>query len=406
MDTLQKLLNEILLNAPYEAVADMIAVKLAERGITLTSRERLRLIAHVKAGSSENFTTRKWRWWDTRHVGIEITEAEIDSLHTRFTDFLENRFPDLLQSIVADLAERMLPTLNREWPAQARSTARELRGFEKRLHHRWGLAIDRLQMFVALARELGESTIAAFPEHKDPPQPHLLDVLVRIHARACQVAEEVICLLSAGFADGAMARWRTLHEIAVVALFLSEHGESLAERYVDHQAVESLWAANDYQRCCHRLGYEPLSEAEMAELAAAVDDTVKRYGPRFKTQYGWAAEVLGNGRPTFSDIERSVHIDHFRAHYRMASHNVHANPKGVFFKLGLLSEVDALLAGAKQRRPCRSRAQYSTFSPAGINRTRRCRTHRGHARSACHPRKVRRRSWRTVHGSPSTLGSR
>jgi hypothetical protein len=42
--------------------------------------------------------------------------------------------------------------------------------------------------------------------------------------------------------------------------------------------------------------------------------------------------------PTFKDIERAAGIDHLRAHYRMASHNVHANPKGVFFKLGMLEE--------------------------------------------------------------------
>jgi hypothetical protein len=29
----------------------------------------------------------------------------------------------------------------------------------------------------------------------------------------------------------------------------------------------------------------------------------------------------------------------------MASHNVHANPKGVFFKLGILAESQVLLAG-------------------------------------------------------------
>jgi hypothetical protein len=29
----------------------------------------------------------------------------------------------------------------------------------------------------------------------------------------------------------------------------------------------------------------------------------------------------------------------------MASHNVHANPKGVFFKLGMLAESQVLLAG-------------------------------------------------------------
>jgi hypothetical protein len=50
-------------------------------------------------------------------------------------------------------------------------------------------------------------------------------------------------------------------------------------------------------------------------------------------------------KPTFADIELAAGIDHLRAHYRMASHNVHANPKGVFFKLGLLKECQVLLSG-------------------------------------------------------------
>lgn len=83
----------------------------------------------------------------------------------------------------------------------------------------------------------------------------------------------------------------------------------------------------------------------MHQLEVAFEDAERRYGAAFKAQYGWAAEVLGIDRPTLSDIERSVHVDHLRAHYRMASHNVHANPKGVFFKLGLLKEIDFLLAG-------------------------------------------------------------
>jgi len=220
-----------------------------------------------------------------------------------------------------------------------------MKGFEKRLHQRWGLGIDRLRMFLALSREFGDSVNTVFRDDPGAAHSNLMDVLVRLHARGCQVTHEVICLLRAGLADGAMARWRTLHEIAVVALFLSEHGEELAERYVIHQAVESLWAARDYQRCCGRLGYEPLSELEMQNLEKAFEQGVERYGSAFRTQYGWAAEVLRIDRPTLSDIERSVRIDHFRAHYRMASHNVHANPKGVFFKLGLLNEVDVLLAG-------------------------------------------------------------
>ena len=58
-----------------------------------------------------------------------------------------------------------------------------------------------------------------------------------------------------------------------------------------------------------------------------------------------AADALGRGRPSLRDIEKSAGIDHLRAHYRMASHNVHANPKGVFFKMGLFEESAILLAG-------------------------------------------------------------
>ena len=37
-------------------------------------------------------------------------------------------------------------------------------------------------------------------------------------------------------------------------------------------------------------------------------------------------------------------VEHLRPYYRLASHDVHANPKGVFFKLGLLDETELLLA--------------------------------------------------------------
>jgi len=38
-------------------------------------------------------------------------------------------------------------------------------------------------------------------------------------------------------------------------------------------------------------------------------------------------------------------LEHLRPYYRMASHNVHANPKGLRFRLGILDTEDILLAG-------------------------------------------------------------
>ena len=137
-----------------------------------------------------------------------------------------------------------------------------------------------------------------------------------------------------------------MHEIAVVASFIAAHGEELAERYVLHTAVESKRDADEYQKCQPSLGYEPLTEKELKAVQKAYDDVIAKYGPEFaKGDYGWAGHHLGKTKPTFKDIEAAVQIDHFRAHYRMASHNVHANPKRVFFALGMLPETQVLLAG-------------------------------------------------------------
>ena len=38
-------------------------------------------------------------------------------------------------------------------------------------------------------------------------------------------------------------------------------------------------------------------------------------------------------------------LDHFRPYYKLASHNVHANPKGMLFRLGSPPDAELLIAG-------------------------------------------------------------
>lgn len=69
-------------------------------------------------------------------------------------------------------------------------------------------------------------------DHKLPlKRMWFFDLVVRHHARACHIANEILCLLKNGFADAAQARWRALHEVAATAMFIAKHGKSVLSAF-------------------------------------------------------------------------------------------------------------------------------------------------------------------------------
>lgn len=87
--------------------------------------------------------------------------------------------------------------------------------FEARLSRRW---LKPLALFESLIVVSLESCEELYQELSEEMETNMkFKVLVRLHARACQISYEVLALVRSGFADGAMARWRTLHELSVLA---------------------------------------------------------------------------------------------------------------------------------------------------------------------------------------------
>ena len=78
------------------------------------------------------------------------------------------------------------------------------------------------------------------------------------------------------------------------------------------------------------------SPDEVAEVKSAFDAVILKYEKPFGEQYGWAAKTLGCKSPKFSQIEEASKIDHLRPYYKLASQNVHANPKAAYYRLGLI----------------------------------------------------------------------
>lgn len=345
MQSLHKTLEDTLGQLPGQLYTQLLVQKLKAHGVNLSCREQQQLEQHILSGASETFNLRRWRWWEPEHVTLGVTAEEMQEIERQFTHVAVDKLPALIEATANDLAAKILVILKNKWSSEFRSQHRKSAGFQRRLYRHWGVPLGLLKMLLTISREYGGSVNQELRDALTSTVPHLTEVLTRLHARACQIVDEILVLLTAGFADGAMARWRTLHEIAVIALFIGEHGEDLAEQYVLHQHVESKRAMQDYIACQKRLGYDPLEASEIEATERSYAEVIARFGRPFGTQYGWAAQQLRSNQPSFSDIERAVGIDHLRAHYRMASYNVHANPKGVFFKLGLLEESDLLLAG-------------------------------------------------------------
>lgn len=208
-------------------------------------------------------------------------------------DFTEEEISNALQKVIDTMPETariVLKHVKENAPETLANNHKDLLRFERHLLEIWSKPIDTFELFLDICMEIGIDFNERVPSK--PENENLYSALSQLHARGCQVSREILVLLRSGYPDGAMARWRTLHEINITAIFLYEHGEILAKRYLDYDVVESKKALNAYKTCCDKLGYGPFGPEEEAKVVAAYNKACADYKSGFNNNYGWAAEVL------------------------------------------------------------------------------------------------------------------
>jgi hypothetical protein len=343
MDILQEPLHEAIRALPALFLQKLIKEKLHEQGVTPTTKLLRNLSQHILSGERKSY---RYRGADAAaEARLTFENADLEKITHDVESFCETRLSEVLNTVAKRLSKSILRELKSRWSDEHVLQDRELSEFRSRLEGRWGKPLDRLRMLLTLSREWCQET------HNDEnllsPQIRTQQkaILIRMLTRACQVTDEIICLLENGFADGAMARWRTLHEINVVAAVISRHGEGIAERYLAHQTVESKRALDKYAICCKLLGHKLPSAREQRKILKAFDGAVAKYGKAFKSDYGWASSHLKMERPTFADLEVEAGCAEMRSYYQMGNDNVHAGIKSMFMRLGLLNNYDRLVAG-------------------------------------------------------------
>jgi len=324
-------------------VARQVLSEMKKRRTRLAPSDRELILKAIVAGESDSRLKIPRRAKEALEAVLQ--DLHLEPLFEKYNVAMDRELPGIVANTALKMAPGILKTLKATWPERETEHRQLMEGFYFRLERTWKVPFSKLSMLVACAIEVGEGVNLRFRNLDAPETPNLINVLTRLHARSCQVAQEILVLLKHGYSEGAMARWRTLHEIVVTMNFIYEHGESSADRYTQHDAVETYRAACQFQQNCGKLNYEPLTSLEIEISKIAYDRAITTFGRSFGGQYGWAAIDLKSSRPTFAEIERAVEMDHYRSHFKFASHNVHANPKGIFFKMGLHGPTDILMCG-------------------------------------------------------------
>jgi hypothetical protein len=344
-ETLQHALNEAVGNLPALFLEHQISKKLTLHGVKAPKGLARQMAEHILSGSAEPFTSP--RAARGKQVDLTINDSDLEEVIRGLERFHEEQLPALLPSMAGKIAKNVLKNLKSQWPNENSLQETDILEFRKRMEGRWGKPLGQLRMLLTMSREWCQEINVRESRRRKHKNSRSRKLLIRLLVRACQVTDEILCLLENGFADGAMARWRTLHEIAVVAAVILQHGDDIAERYIDHQAVESKRAMDKYVASAPKLGYKPLSSHAQAKIVKAYDHAITKYGKNFDSDYGWAAFHLNmkKEKPSFVRLEEAAGRAEMRAHYQMGNDNIHAGIKSMYVRLGLVGNYEGLLAG-------------------------------------------------------------
>ena len=114
------------------------------------------------------------------------------------------------------------------------------RAFEGRLGHRWLDALVLYESVLVASHEMGSEFAQHHRDGAVKEQDLVFEAVVRLQGRTCLTASEIMCLLRSGYPFGAHPRWRTMHELAVVAGPIARSGREIAERYCFTMASRRL----------------------------------------------------------------------------------------------------------------------------------------------------------------------
>jgi hypothetical protein len=287
---------------------------------------------------------------DTVVVTIDLTglEERLKGLAMSDSNSFQEAIRHEIDSITDEAADETISAIFAHLNSNLEEYRQFRQRFELRLRQHWVKALDIFDLVHILSEEFGSDLNESRRLRAATAEDLVFEALTGLHGRGCLTASEIGVLLRTGHATGANTRWRTLHELTLVALFIAQHGQGVAEQYLEHEAIELHRGAVQHQKYAEAFGEKPLDMDELDGLRRRCEELIAKYGQGYAQDYGWATTALGKKRVTLGDIAESIDMSRWAPYVRMASHGVHSGPHGAYFDLGLPAEVNAIPSGPSQ----------------------------------------------------------
>jgi hypothetical protein len=238
----------------------------------------------------------------------------------------------------SNLADALLERLKTRFFGNFEASREVEKEFEEVILRTWREPIELLDLLLSICYKVSSDFISNYGGGSSSKQAYVQRALAGLQANACLVFDEILHLLKSGFPNGAASRWRTLHELTCLSYFVSKHGDDVAKRFLDYDAVEVYFQVEAISEHKKKIECASLSKKDFEAVKKDFKAMKKIYGADFTEKlnypYGWIPVTLLKTR-SFREIEKSVGLDTFRSYYDLAGYNVHGGQSEFLFKLGI-----------------------------------------------------------------------
>jgi len=260
----------------------------------------------------------------------------VDSLDEAITE-IGDKLSGSMTDIVHDSLTKIADLIGGEVLAQSFEHTRcleveQLRRVEA-VQRLWGTAIEQLDILRNLVVEWDCTAMGL--KVGGYANPNTAFALNRLVLRAYDIVGEIIALVRAGYADGALARWRSLHEVCIIAMFLSKRSDKCSWMYLSHHWIEELRLNEANQASGAMIITNSDNDRYIRELRKKKRELIGKFGAAFAKDYGWAAVELGCAKATFRDLEGHVGMDTLRRGYQQANSTIHGGSLATLTRVSL-----------------------------------------------------------------------